>query len=476
MNINVIILSLLFVFTNVSSMQLGSPINQKSPEEIEMVVIRDHTAVDRTPLSENIVSSFLFEPAEFQASWGAACNDIKRLLVQQFLKVAPLMPWVTSRYPLPTIGAMYHGGEVTEGPGFNYNYKTISQAYWSKSGDQVVLDLDIWGQHSCSVFDTVRVRFQDIGDHACFLADARVLSLNKGKATEWFLDDARRSYKQQPLSVRPHQYPIVKVDGARMSISNLQDAFNNNVLEIHLAASLNSPIKCNIHDSKKKVLAYDKDLILVWQLDCFDKKGRLENPIHVHSVGNKVTSAQFNQNGNGINIVYNNDRIELFDLVSQCIMRRNTFTNAKIENCCYTDSGLVVTLGSIKAGTKNEVRTLSIFRHLNNKMRQLKCIKIQDHYRSFLSVNPACTKVIVENPSGYLALFDLGGLHNIIRFFEREITLEQAILLNCIRWAVAGIAKKFDFRRFPHLKSYYDSLPEEVKEAIAGVVILPATH
>lgn len=89
----------------------------------------------------------------------------------------------------------------------------------------------------------------------------------------------------------------------------------------------------------------------------------------------------------------------------------------------------------------------------------------------FLRIDPTGTKVLVECSRGNLRIYDLSNLHRILRYFKKEILLEHVILLNCIRWMTSRLAKKFDFRNFPHLKSYYNSLPAEVKEATAGVVI-----
>lgn len=381
------------------------------------------------------------------------------------------MGWVTNEYDLPHIPARYHSGFVDEGWGTEY--RRINQVHWSHSGDQVALDLVSSGLHSYRVFDTVQERFHDIGDHPCFLADERLLSLKNGKAVEWCLNDTRRSYKQQPLSVDPKQYPLVDLlDGARMRVSNFQDKFNN-ASHINLAGFFNGERRCVMDDSRKKVLACNQDGILVWRLDVFDKKGRLEKPINIISPGNKVTNAQFNQDGDKLSIVYNEDGIQLFDFVTRRALHQVKFVFSKIKNVCYTDSGLAVALGVRDPGTKNEQRALFAIWVLGNKPTQLLRMLLQNHHGSFLSINPAGTKVLVDYPSGYLALFDLRGLHRIIRFFEREITLEQVILLNCIQWAAVGRTKKFDFRRFPHLKGYYDSLPAEVKEAIAGVVIVP---
>lgn len=92
---------------------------------------------------------------------------------------------------------------------------------------------------------------------------------------------------------------------------------------------------------------------------------------------------------------------------------------------------------------------------------------------NFLLLDPTGIKVITECPRGYIRIYDLSNLHRILKYFKKEIILEHVILLNCIRWTTSRLAKKFDLRKFPHLKGYYDSLPAEVKEAIACVVIMP---
>lgn len=92
---------------------------------------------------------------------------------------------------------------------------------------------------------------------------------------------------------------------------------------------------------------------------------------------------------------------------------------------------------------------------------------------NFLLLDPTGTKAVVECPRGYIRIYDLSNLHRILKYFKREILLEHVILLNCIRWTTSRLAKKFDLCKFPHLKGYYASLPAEVKEAIACVVIMP---
>jgi len=92
---------------------------------------------------------------------------------------------------------------------------------------------------------------------------------------------------------------------------------------------------------------------------------------------------------------------------------------------------------------------------------------------NFLLLDPTGTKAITECPRGYIRIYDLSNLQKILKYFKKEILLEHVILLNCIRWTTSRLAKKFDFNKLPHLKGYYDSLPVEVKDAIAGVVTVP---
>jgi len=89
----------------------------------------------------------------------------------------------------------------------------------------------------------------------------------------------------------------------------------------------------------------------------------------------------------------------------------------------------------------------------------------------------------------HVMFVDCGSYFAAINFFD-HVTLEQAMLLNCIAHTMLinkslrekyslknsefleKIMRQFDFNKFPHLQQYFESLPKEIQHGLSEYVIL----
>lgn len=104
-------------------------------------------------------------------------------------------------------------------------------------------------------------------------------------------------------------------------------------------------------------------------------------------------------------------------------------------------------------------------------------------YGKSIQFNKTGDKIVLScHSKPEIQIWDIGNYFAAIKFLEKDITLEQAMLVNCINKTAlinqalekcGKIAKnKFDFNKFPHLQQYFTSLPETIQQALSEYVIL----
>lgn len=221
-------------------------------------------------------------------------------------------------------------------------------------------------------------------------------------------------------------------------------------------------------------------IVRIWDM----KTGLCVRAFKPDSTSNAVTAKFHKNNTQLITNVENCTKIngpqkitQIWDIEAGTCLQTEMNSNATSENDKQDESFSLRVNTRVVYASKARKNIIEIWDRKTDT-----CIfTIDDHsdYISSVQLNPT-SDLLVASCDDTAKIWNIGKILEALRFYENKLTLEQAILINCIfqtAFANQLIEKrglsannKFDLNKFPHLLPYFESLPQEIQEVLAEYV------
>jgi hypothetical protein len=163
--------------------------------------------------------------------------------------------------------------------------------------------------------------------------------------------------------------------------------------------------------------------------------------------------------------------IELYSTIGHHIFRNFTFNNEEthlMDLHQEQDGSLHASLWDIRAR--------------GGKVKQIETAYCDD-------IGVSDNAFLVKGSRKHVSIWNVGSYFDAVKFLD-NLTLEQALLLNCLahtmlinkillknQWFIERTSwkkkwREFDFNMFPHLQPYFNSLPQEIQHGLSEYVNL----